>query len=773
MIIIPLCGKGKRVSNLGIKPLIKVHGKEIIRHVIECFSEDEEIFIITNENTPSDLKVSLSSWYKNTNVIDIQTQTDGALHTVLLGLERIDKRDEGILIVDGDAFYTVNPLNYIDKNSNGILWFKDEHEKPIFSYILKDSKNCLYDIREKEKISDMACCGSYYFKNVGSFIENAKKIIQNNDRVQGEFYISKIVSIMNSIDNFKTYEVQGEFISLGTTDQILEYTKNKMAFMFDLDGTLVSSDNIYKKVWKELLEPFNIVMEDDFYIKNIHGLSDKEVCERLNINIDEKIKIQRFNELIKDLKIIPGSVDFIKFVKENAHPVSIVTNCARCNAEQIIKYIGLEKYIDNLVVASECIEPKPSAIPYIKSADYFNLENSQCVIFEDSKTGIASALSFNPKIIVGITGTFDITNLKKMGCYIALDNFSNIKEIYKTIINFQHTKDDNRLEKLISENLGENVTIKSTLKGGYISDVYSVQCSGKELVYKRKANSDDNLIKKAEEFELFDKEFNFYENFGTIVPVCTPKFYKIIRNEDLSKDGILMENIFPANTRNLNNDIDSALLIVSEISKMHVKFWNKNLTKHFPLLEKNNGKMGSKWSELIKNNIRVFLDRWNFILKESDKSKLITISSKFDKIKECLSVNNLTLCHGDLKSPNIFFKSNGKPCFLDWQYIVEGKGVQDIIFMLIESFDIPDINIKKDLLIQYYFQKIIEQGIKYKKKDFERDVILSTCFFPMVVCIWFGTVNTDELIDKNFPFRFVSKFLNFLNSLNFDIITEL
>jgi hypothetical protein len=41
-------------------------------------------------------------------------------------------------------------------------------------------------------------------------------------------------------------------------------------------------------------------------------------------------------------------------------------------------------------------------------------------------------------------------------------------------------------------------------------------------------------------------------------------------------------------------------------------------------------------------------------------------------------------------------------------------------------------------------------------------LINATKYFPFFVAIWFGTVDEDELIDKNFPFFFIQRLFNFL-----------
>jgi thiamine kinase-like enzyme len=138
-----------------------------------------------------------------------------------------------------------------------------------------------------------------------------------------------------------------------------------------------------------------------------------------------------------------------------------------------------------------------------------------------------------------------------------------------------------------------------------------------------------------------------------------------------------------------------------------------------------------------------------------------------------LSDSNLTFCHGDVKSPNIFYKKINKsenqsvanqdyaPYFIDWQYITNGKGVQDLVFFMIESFDIDKMKLYKSLFKEYYYIKIIGNGIHYNREDYENDFKNASYYFPFFVAVWFGTISEDELIDKSFPFEFIKKLFNF------------
>ncbi len=137
----------------------------------------------------------------------------------------------------------------------------------------------------------------------------------------------------------------------------------------------------------------------------------------------------------------------------------------------------------------------------------------------------------------------------------------------------------------------------------------------------------------------------------------------------------------------------------------------------------------------------------------------MSIKSNFDKIIKRLSSFPLSFCHGDAKSPNIFYRNNEIPYFLDWQYIHLNKGVSDIVFLLIESIDFNE-NIV-NLVEKYYYQLISEKINDYSYEDYMKDFKSSLCFFPFFVCVWFNSEDSDKLLDKTFPIRFMKNLLKY------------
>ena len=94
-------------------------------------------------------------------------------------------------------------------------------------------------------------------------------------------------------------------------------------FLLDLDETLVSTDNIYIEVWKDILDSYSIEINDDFFYYFIKGKSDTDFLSYLLPNITSedikyisKQKDEKFLDLLKDKNIlIDGVLSFFEKLK--------------------------------------------------------------------------------------------------------------------------------------------------------------------------------------------------------------------------------------------------------------------------------------------------------------------------------------------------------------------------------------------------------------------------------------------------------------------------
>lgn len=251
IIIIPIVGIGERFKNNGYKKpksLIDICGKPIIYYLLDNLKTDniDYIFIPYNkEYNEYDFENLLINRYPKIcfKFFCLKDNTRGVAETINIGIKELNEsRDIEVICLDSDNFYLCDVISKWN-GRNCVFSFKDLDEKPIFSYIKKDKDDKIIEIKEKEKISNYACSGAYGFKSIIELEKYTSKIIKENKTQKSEFYISGVIKEMiNEGHTFKNEEILNKnYFSLGTPEQVKQYEN---PFIFDLDGTLVDTDEI-------------------------------------------------------------------------------------------------------------------------------------------------------------------------------------------------------------------------------------------------------------------------------------------------------------------------------------------------------------------------------------------------------------------------------------------------------------------------------------------------------------------------------------------------
>jgi len=791
-IIIPLGGKGERFSKNGFKtpkPLIPILDKTMIEYVLDNikFLQEDRVYIIYNEALEQyDFTHFLQKKYQNIQFIKIQ-DTKGAVETLLIGIGQIimsslyDKNRKTILL-DCDTYYTEDILTiFRNATHNMVFYTKNTDPNPIYSYIeLCHIDNHIIDIKEKEKISDNANTGAYAFLDILELYQYCIYILENNITFRGEPYTSCVIAEMIKDKNtFIGFELDvSTVISLGTPQAIQEYIDKTYAYMFDLDGTLVITDTIYYQVWTTILNEFNIGISPEIFKNYIQGNNDTYVLHSLlmntSITLDELStkKDQLFLQYIDQVKIVEGSLAFIQYLKKGGHKVCIVTNCNRSIAERIVEQVGIKEYIDFIISCQDCLYGKPNGEPYLNALKKYNISSEKCIVFEDSKTGIISGKSVSPRLLVGLETIYSTDELQKYGCDFSISNYIGLEML--DLLNRDNDNIINQLsiwirDSITQYDIQEIIFDNNKLKGGFIADVISFKLITKDhdekhFIFKYENKNENGLSLMAKQLELYNREYYFYTNISPVIPVKIPEFIQVVKNEKSETVGIILENLFKKGYQiNLNLNIESidvSLKIVDQMAKMHAHFWGSDLKIQFPELKTTTDPIFSPFiPNFIKERNTAFKNRWKSTITDQQMILYDKAVESFVDIQRRFSQgSHLTIIHGDIKSPNIFYDSEKNPYFIDWQHCGIGKGVQDLIFFIIESFDISQIKIIYPILKDYYFQKILEYGItKYNLDEYENDLYDAVCYIPLFTSVWFGTIPQEELIDKDFPFLFMNK----------------
>ena len=201
--------------------------------------------------------------------------------------------------------------------------------------------------------------------------------------------------------------------------------------------------------------------------------------------------------------------------------------------------------------------------------------------------------------------------------------------------------------------------------------------------------------------------------------------------------------------------------MVKNIHDIHNTFYfetNKDIIPNMKCLKKVNEI--SYFKELINKRYEIFENNIKYILNNNEKNIIKKIYNNIDKIYDEASCFPLSFCHGDLKSPNIFYKNNFEPIFLDWQYIQLNKGVSDIVFMLVESIEFDKMIV--ELVVNFYY-KLQNESHSISYDTYMNDFKNTLCIFPFFVCVWFNSESGDKLLDPVFHIKFMKNLMKYYN----------
>ena len=198
-IVIPMAGRGSRFSKAGYttpKPLIEIHGHPMIEYVIRSVKpscEHRFIFLCLKEHMEKyDLEQRLQSLAPGCVVIPIDTVTEGAACTVLLAEKWIDS-DDPMMIANSDQYVDIDINEYLSAmgNADGLIMTLFANDTK-WSFIRYDENRFVTMVREKEVISNEATVGIYNYRHGRDFVSAAHSMIEQNIRVNGEFYVTPV-----------------------------------------------------------------------------------------------------------------------------------------------------------------------------------------------------------------------------------------------------------------------------------------------------------------------------------------------------------------------------------------------------------------------------------------------------------------------------------------------------------------------------------------------------------------------------------------------------
>lgn len=203
------------------------------------------------------------------------------------------------------------------------------------------------------------------------------------------------------------------------------------AVIFDMDGVIVDTNPFHKETINQFCKKYGFQLTDEELRTKIYGRTNREWITALFGKLTEQQleayafeKEQMFREAYAaHIKPVEGLIAFLEMLEQNHIARSIATSAPRANVDFVLKGTGIGKYFNIILDESMVSHGKPHPEIYLKSAKALNLPNQQCIVIEDSLSGIQAGKASGSKVI-GITTTHAPDEM--MDTDLVIDNFNSL-----------------------------------------------------------------------------------------------------------------------------------------------------------------------------------------------------------------------------------------------------------------------------------------------------------------------------------------------------------
>ncbi|WP_020404327.1 HAD family hydrolase [Gracilimonas tropica] len=203
------------------------------------------------------------------------------------------------------------------------------------------------------------------------------------------------------------------------------------AILFDMDGVIVHSNPIHKEILIKFCEQKGVTLTEKKLREKVYGRTNQDWIpnvfgkvsqETINAYTDEKE--QMFRDVFKPKEhIVPGFIEFLDRLDAAGIKKVVATSAPAENADLILEELGITDRFDAVLNSSHVTKSKPDPEPYLKAARAVGVNPENCIVFEDSISGVQSGKNAGA-VVVGVATTHSHKEMST--CALVIDDFEGL-----------------------------------------------------------------------------------------------------------------------------------------------------------------------------------------------------------------------------------------------------------------------------------------------------------------------------------------------------------
>ncbi|MDB2384132.1 HAD family phosphatase [bacterium] len=180
------------------------------------------------------------------------------------------------------------------------------------------------------------------------------------------------------------------------------------AVVFDMDGVLLDTEILYKKVTFIAAEQFGFAMTEELHLSTV-GVPADGSEKIMRAGMPQNFPFEEFDaawrkmlkqELHKHVPVKSGVVDLLTWLNANNVPAAVATSTDFEAAHDHLKRADLAKHFSAIVTRGDVQQGKPHPEPFLTAAARLSMDPEDCLALEDSHNGVRAAHAAGMKTVM-------------------------------------------------------------------------------------------------------------------------------------------------------------------------------------------------------------------------------------------------------------------------------------------------------------------------------------------------------------------------------------
>ncbi|WP_342331326.1 HAD family phosphatase [Pedobacter sp. FW305-3-2-15-E-R2A2] len=206
----------------------------------------------------------------------------------------------------------------------------------------------------------------------------------------------------------------------------------EIAVIFDMDGVIVHTNPYHSLAFRDFFAVRNLAPTEAEFAQHMFGKSNSYIFSHFfkrPVQGEEFLEMEREKEGLfrkiyePHVDPISGFLKFISDLEANQVKLGVATSAPAANLDLILSKIDLREKLGSILASEDVKKHKPDPEVYLSSARNLGVSPDQCLVFEDSFSGISAALNAGMRV-VGVLSSHTIEELPKCDLYI--DNYDEL-----------------------------------------------------------------------------------------------------------------------------------------------------------------------------------------------------------------------------------------------------------------------------------------------------------------------------------------------------------